>query len=190
MVSQQMMRLKKSCRSCAPHLLSRMLLIAAFISMVTSNVRADSGTVLWKQIAGPFTVTAFTSESPLRTGPTDISFLVEGTDQPHPVVDAQVFIELDNEAGAIIRAEATHQQARNKLLYCSLINVPEAGHWKMKITIEHGAERAELLDRLMVVNPQPLLLAYWKLIAFPPMIIILFIINQWLRRSQSTACHN
>jgi ATP/ADP translocase len=58
----------------------------------------------------------------------------------------------------------------------------EAGHWKMKIIIEYGDERAEVLDHLMVANPQPMLLAYWKLMTFPPMIIILFIINQWMRR--------
>ena len=180
-----MMRLKKSCRSFTRLLLNRVLLIAAFISMMTSNVRADGGTVLWQRTTGPFTVMAFTTESPLRTGPTDISFLVEGTDQPHPVVDALVFIELENEAGATIRAEATHEKARNKLLYCSLINVPEAGHWKMKITIEHGGERAELLDRLMVNGKRPMLIAYWKLLAFPPVVIVLFVVNQWLRRNHT-----
>src|SRR5258708_30780472 len=181
------MGLNKRRRSFTRLLLNRVLLIAAFISMMTSNVQADGGTVLWHRTTGPFAVTAFTTESSLRIGPTDISFLVESIDQPHPVVDAQVFIELENEAGATIRAEATHKQARNKLLYCGLINVPEAGHWKMKIIIEHGGERAELLDRLMVSGKQPMLIAYWKLLAFPPMIIILFIINQWLRRSRSTA---
>jgi hypothetical protein len=100
----------------------------------------------------------------------------------YPIVDARVFLELENGAGKTVRAEATHRLARNKLLYCSLINLPEAGHWKMKITIEYGDERAEVLDHLMVANPQPMLLAYWKLITFPPMVIILFIINHWLRR--------
>lgn len=183
MVYQQVMGLKKRCRSFTRLLLNRVLLIAAFVSMMTSNVQADGGTVLWQRTTGPFAVTAFTTESSLRIGPTDISFLVESMDQPNPVVDAQVFIELENEAGASIRAEATHKQARNKLLYCGQINVPEAGHWKMKIIIEHGGERAELLERLMVSGKQPMLIAYWKLLAFPPVVIVLFVINQWLRRN-------
>jgi hypothetical protein len=185
MVYQQMMRLKKSCCSFAAHHLSRTLLILTFISMVTSNVRADGGTVLWQRTTGRFIVTAFSNENPLRTGPADISLLVESADDLHPLVDAQVFIELENEAGATIRAEATHKHARNKLLYCGLINVPEAGHWKLKIIIEHGAERAELLDGLMVSGRQPMLIAYWKLLACPPVVIVLFVVNQWLCRNRT-----
>jgi hypothetical protein len=96
-----------------------------------------------------------------------------------------VFIELENEAGATVRAEATHDQARNKLLYCSLINIPEAGHWTMKIIVQYGAEKAEVLHDLTVAKPQPMLLAYWKLMAFPPMLVMLFVTNQWLRRNRS-----
>jgi hypothetical protein len=33
-------------------------------------------------------------------------------------LDARVLIELEHEAGTIIRAEATRSQAQNKLLYC------------------------------------------------------------------------
>ena len=179
---QQIMVLRKNDRLLFGDLLLRMVIIAMFVSTLTGTVRADGGTVLWQRKTGPFIVTVFTAESPLRTGPTDISLLVESADEPHPLVDAQVFITLENESGTTVRAEATHRQARNKLLYCSLINLPEAGHWKMKIIIEYGDERDEVLDHLMVANPQPMLFAYWKLMAFPPVVIVLFVVNQWLRR--------
>jgi hypothetical protein len=182
MVCQQMMGFRKRCRSFAPHLLRRTLLIATFISMVTSSVRADGGTVLWQRTTGPFEVTFFTAQMPLRRGPVDLSVMLEEAGETRPIVDARVFIQLENEAGKTVRVEATHGQARNKLMYCSLINLPEAGHWKMKLVIEHGDERAEVLDHLMVANPQPMLIAYWKLMAFPLIMIVLFIINQWLRR--------
>ena len=185
MVYQQMMRLKNSRRRC--HLLIRMLLIAASISAATNSIRADGGTVLWQRTTGPFQVTLFTAQTPLRKGPGDLSVMLEEAGETRPIVDARVFVELENGAGKTIRAEATHRLARNKLLYCSLINLPEAGHWKMRIIIEYGDERAEVLDHLMVSNAQPMLLAYWKLMTFPPMIIILFIINQWLRRSRGRA---
>jgi hypothetical protein len=86
-----------------------------------------------------------------------------------------------------IRAEATRSQARNKLLYCSLIDLPWAGHWKMRVRARRGDDRAEVLQDLSVAAPQPLLLSYWKLMAFPPTVIILFVINQWLRRRRSIA---
>jgi hypothetical protein len=187
MVYQQMMRLQNTRRSFTEHLLVCMLLIAASIATVTSRVRADGGTVLWQRTTGPFQVTLFTAQTPLRKGPTDLSVMLEEAGETRPIVGARVFVELENGSGKTVRAEATHRLARNKLLYCSLIDLPEAGYWKMKIIIEYGDERAEVLDHLMVANPQPMLLAYWKLITFPPMIIILFIINQWLRRSRSAA---
>jgi hypothetical protein len=179
-----MMVLRKSDRPLFGTLLLRMVFIAMSVSTLTSIVRADGGIVRWRRTTRPFTVTAFTTESPLRTGPTNISLLVESADEPHPVVDAEVFITLENETGTTVRAEATHRQARNKLLYCSLINLPEAGFWKMKIIIEHAGERAEFLDHLIVSEKQPMLIAYWKLLAFPPTIMILFVINQWLGRKR------
>jgi hypothetical protein len=179
-----MMRLIQSGRQLTGHLLLRMLFIAVFVSMLTNLVRADGGIVLWQRTTEPFTVTVFSTETPLRPGTADISVLLEDAAGRRPVMDAQVFIELEHEAGMRVNAEATHSQARNKLLYCSLINLPVAGHWKVRLTADRGGERAEMLGNLTVARPQPLLFSYWKLIAFPPVIIILFIINQWLRRSR------
>ncbi len=184
MTFQQMMVTRNSDRRLLRTLFLRMMFIALSVSMLTSTVRADGGTVLWQRTTEPFTVTVFTAESPLRTGPTDISLVVESADESHRLVDAQVFITLENEAGTTVQAEATHRQARNKLLYCSLINLPEPGHWKMKIIVEHGSERAEFLDHLIVSGKKPMVIAYWKLLAFPPTIMILFVINQWLGRNR------
>ena len=162
---------------------SVLLLLALSASALTQVVRADGGVVLWQRTTGPFTVTLFSTEATLRPGPADISILLERPGGHTPVMDAQVFIELEHEAGAIINAEATHSQARNKLLYCSLINLPEAGRWKMRLNVSRGDERAEARGKLTVARPQPILVAYWELISLPPVIMILFIINQWLRRS-------
>lgn len=180
-----MMKLRKSRQRFTGHHLMRMLLIATCLSTVTSSVRADGGTVLWQRTTGRFQITLFTAQMPLRRGPVDLSVMLEEAGETRPIVDARVFIQLENEAGKIVRAEATHQQARNKLLYCSLINLPEAGHWKMKLIIERGDERAEVLDDLMVANPQPMLFSYWKVMAFPPILIMLFIINQWLLQNRT-----
>jgi len=114
------------------------------------------------------------------------SFLLENVGDPCPVVDAEVFIDLKNEAGATVNAEATHRQAQNKLLYCSLIDLPEAGNWKAKIIVKEGGETGEALGDLTVIGAQPMFFAYWKLMAFPPVIILLFIINQWLSRRRTS----
>jgi hypothetical protein len=176
---------KAGCRLTS-HLWPSLLLIAIAFVTATRVVRADGGVVLWQQTTGPFTATVFSAETPLRPGPADISVLLEGTGGHHPVLNAHVFIELENETGMTVNAEATHGQARNKLLYCSLIHLPTAGHWKMRLIVKLASESASALGDLTVASPQPILLPYWKLVSFPPVIMTLFIINQWLRRSRVT----
>jgi hypothetical protein len=159
-------------------------LLVVFISLspLVQIARADGGVVIFQRTSAPFTITLFSTEMPLRPGPADLSVLLEQADGHSPILDAQVFMELQDEAGMIIRAEATRNQAGNKLLYCSLINLPAAGHWKIKLHIRRGDSTAEMLSDLTVAAPQPVLLSHWELIAVPPIIIILFILNQWLRR--------
>jgi hypothetical protein len=161
-----------------------LLLIFIFLSPFARIARADGGVVLWQQTSAPFTITVFSTDMPLRPGLADLSVLIEPTDGQSPILDAQAFIELEHEAGTIIRAEATRSQAQNKLLYCSLINIPEPGQWKMRLRVRRGDSSAEVLSDLVVAAPQPVLLSHWELIAVPPIIIGLFITNQCLRRKR------
>ena len=159
-----------------------LLLVLISLSPLVQIARADGGVVIFQRASPPFIITLFSTEMPLRPGPADLSVLLEQPDGHSPILDAQVFIELEHEAGMIIRAEATRSQARNKLLYCSLINLPAAGHWKIRLHIRRGDSRAEVLSDLVVAAPQPVFLSHWELIGVPPIIIILFILNQWLGR--------
>jgi hypothetical protein len=164
------------------HMWSFLLLIVILLPLFDRIARADGGVVLWQRISAPFTITLFSTEVPLRPGVADLSVLLESTEGHSPILDARVLIELEHEAGTIIRAEATRSQARNKLLYCSLINLPAAGHWKIRLHIRRSDTRAEVLSDLVVAPPQPVFLSHWELIAVPPIIIGLFILNQSLRR--------
>src|SRR6266850_3040420 len=159
-----------------------LMFILICVPALVRVARADGGVVMCQRTSAAFTITLFSTETPLRPGPADLSVLLEQPDGHSPILDAQVFIELQHQAGMIIRAEATRSQARNKLLYCSLINIPKSGQWKMKLHIIRNDTRAEMLSDLVVAAPQPVFLSHWELIAVPPIIIILFILNQWLRR--------
>jgi len=163
---------------------SHLLLVFLMLSLVRT-ARADGGVVFCRRTGAPFDITVFFAEMPLRPGLADVSVLLGEPEGQLPILDAQVFIELEHERGMIIRAEATRSQARNKLLYCSLIDIPLSGRWKIRVHVMHGNQAAEVLNDLVVAAPQPLLLSYWKLTAAPPIIIILFVVNQWLRRRSS-----
>ena len=170
----------KSKAAIAHHLLNGVLPLIASILAMGISIRADGGSVLWQRTMGSMTVTAFTTQSPLRPGPADISFLVENNEQSRPILDAQLFVTFQSETGVTMRTEATHAQARNKLLYCTLIDLPKPGHWKMTLLAVRGAERIELVSDLPVSEPQSPLVAYWKLLAFPFTIAIVFVFHQRL----------
>ena len=165
------------------------LLLVFILSPLVQIARADGGVVIFQRASPPFIITLFSTEMPLRPGPADLSVLLEQPEGHSPILDAQVFIELEHERGMIIRTAATRTQARNKLLYCTLIDVPLSGRWRMRVHVIHGNQVADVLSDLVVAAPQPLLLSYWKLTATPPLIIVLFIVNQWLRRGRSINEH-
>jgi len=146
--------------------------------------RADGGVVIFQQTSATFTITLFSAEMPLRPGPADLSVLLEQPDSHSPILDAQVSMELQHETGMVIEAQATRIQARNKLLYCSLINLPKSGQWKIRLQVRRGDSSAEVRSNLVVAAPQPVLLSHWELVAVPPIIIGLFITNQCLGRKR------
>ena len=160
---------------------SFLLVVLISLFPLVQIARADGGIVIFQRPSPPFIITLFSTEMPLRPGSADLSVLLE-TEAHSPILDARVFIELEHEGGTIVSAEATRSQARNKLLYCSMMNFPLAGTWKIRVHVTHGNKAGEVHSDLVVAAPQPLLLSYWKLTAAPPVIFILFLINQWLRR--------
>ena len=171
------------------HLLDETVLIVIAIFASAIIVRADGGVVLWQRTTGSITVTAFTTQSPLRTGPADISFLIENHEQSRPILDAQVFFALEDESGATLRGEATHAQARNKLLYCSSMNLIKTGRWKMSLIVMHGTEKTNLVNDVEVIKAQSQLVTRWKLLVFPFAIISLFIIHQRLAWKEKPLAH-
>jgi len=128
--------MRKSDRNALVQRWSILLLVLISLSLLTQIARADGGVVLWQRISAPFTITLFSTEVPLRPGVADLSVLLESTEGHSPILDARVLIELEHEAGTTIRAEATRSQARNKLLYCSLINLPSPGQWKVRLQVK------------------------------------------------------
>ncbi len=78
--------------------------------------------------------------------------------------------------------QATREMAQNKLLYSALLTLPEAGSWKLEVTIKREKEAASVLGQVSVAVPRPFLLSYWRSLSLPPLVIALFCLNQWLKR--------
>jgi hypothetical protein len=144
---------------------------------------ADGGVVQMQRSSGRFVITVFTAPVPLRAGPADISILIQDRNSHHPVLDAEVTMSLYQEGREAIKAEARREQATNKLLYVALVSLPEAGRWKMEVAVVRNSEETRISGPMMVAPPLPFLLAYWWMLALPPVAIGLFVINQWLKKT-------
>lgn len=78
--------------------------------------------------------------------------------------------------------QATRNVAQNKLLYSTLMNLPEAGQWELEVTINQGGSEASVLGQIWVAQPRPFLLSYWRSLSLPWIVVALFAMNQWLNR--------
>ncbi len=65
------------------------------IALLATPLFADGGAVLSRQESGPFVITLFAAPVPLRSGPIDLTVLVQTRDTLEPVVAAEVSIRLE-----------------------------------------------------------------------------------------------
>ncbi len=153
-----------------------------FIATAWFEAHADGGAVQFEKSAGPFVITVFTTPSPLRAGPVDISLMIQSRENQQPVLDCHALVQLHKEGAMSIRSEATHEAAQNKLLYAAQVKVPEPGPWELEAAIKHGNDLINVAGEITVASSNPVLLIYWRSLALPPLFISLFAVNQWLKR--------
>lgn len=171
-----------ACNRVAKTAATAMLLVAIAWMPDIIRTHADGGAVQFEKSAGPFVITVFTTPAPLRAGPVDISLLIQSRDSRQPVFDCQALVQLRKEGAMHIRSEATHEAAQNKLLYAAPVNVPEPGFWELEVAIEHRDDSIKVAGEITVAPSNPVLLVYWRSLVLPPLFILLFALNQWLKR--------
>ena len=143
---------------------------------------ADCGALRLRQEAGPFTVSVFTTPEPLRAGPADVSVLVQDRATHEVLLEAEVTLVLRGPDGAQVMLPASRAQARNKLLQAAALDLPLPGAWTLSVTVRRGLEEATVACDIPVEPAAPPLRAVWPLLALPPAAIVLFALNQRLRR--------
>lgn len=157
------------------------LLAPVLLLICTNLLKADSGVMQFRKEAGPFLVTLFSSPSPLRAGPADLSVLVESAQTRTPILDAAVSLHLRSESGREADAGATHEQATNKLLYAALPTIPGPGTWEVQVMVSRQTTLAKAVGSIQVLPAPPAIVHYWPYFAIVPCLIGLFILNQYLK---------
>jgi len=140
---------------------------------------ADGGAVILHHEGKGLVVTVFESPAPAHAGLVDLSVLVQKADSLDPVLDATVTLVLKQ--GELEQsAQATREQAQNKLLYAAAVDLSRPGNWDYVIHIQSGTEKEELAGTLTIGSEPAKLSAYWIYFIWPPILILLFVVHQWL----------
>jgi hypothetical protein len=162
------------------------LLLSALLILAPAGALADGGAVQLRKEAGGLVITVFASPSPLSIGPADISLLLQNRDGLDPVLDANVSLLFrQDDSGIEFQARPTHQQARNKLLYAAPVMFSRPGGWRITVTIKRNGEETSAAGILQVIPARDKAVSYAGYLAFPPVMIVLFVIRERLIRRRS-----
>src|SRR4029077_2177515 len=96
----------------------------------------DGGTVRLSLMRSGYLITVFSSPSPFRAGPVDISVLVQDASTGEPVPQARVTVRMTKMGLEPLEYPATHEVATNKLLHAAEFEIPTPGRWKLEVEVE------------------------------------------------------
>lgn len=160
---------------------------ALLVLALTAPLLANGGTVrLSREPVGPYLVSVLTSPTPLRTGPVDVSVLVQDSAE-EVVPGVAVLVEahplgLDADP---IRHGATRQQATNKFFLAAKFDVGTPGEWEFRVHVGEG-EGGTVRFRATLTDPtlldRPYLLAALLLL---PVIVVGWLLGRNGRDAQS-----
>jgi hypothetical protein len=184
------------------------LIILLLTILMPWPAKGDGGVVLLRESQGPFSVTVFGGPERTPDGLSDVSVLVQWRYNGEVVLDAGVTLAVDSPNGlAMDRSEpfcgvsgppaaiqsgdmreplagvaATRDQASNKLLYAATLKLNATEGKRLHVYVVRGAENARFECPLLVTKTTPKSALLWPYLAFPPIVIMAFWMNQWLRR--------
>jgi hypothetical protein len=139
------------------------------------------------ELKGSYRITVFTSPTPLRAGPVDISVLVQEADtgEPASAVRVSIGVERRGSPDEAIRRRATTEAATNKLYYAANFDLTEPGWYWVEVSIDGPLGEAEVDFEMEAAEAPPPWLAMSPWVGWPVLAIVLFGIHQLLVRRRS-----
>ncbi len=154
------------------------LLLAATASLA----RGDGGTLRFSERRGDRQISVFTSPTPLRAGPVDVSVLVQAADSGATPSEEPITVHAwpIQHAQARTSAPATTEAATNKLLRAAQLEFSEPGTWRIEVTMPGSTNGPPIGFDVEVAEPPPAWLDLGLWIGWPLLAIGLFAVHQWL----------
>lgn len=157
-------------------------LILSVLLLAASDARGDGGTVRVSEPRGRWQITAFTSPTPLRAGPIDVSVLVQDakTNRPDPAASVTVTATSRTTPPVVVSEPATADAATNKLLVSAVFDLPHGGWWDFRVEVRAAGEAREVTFEAEIAEPLPewLSLAGW--VGWPAAAVLVFAAHQVL----------
>jgi hypothetical protein len=158
------------------------LAIVLLLGPAAVEAWADGGTLRLVERAGNYRISIFTSPTPLRAGPVDLSVLVQDAENGAPIEGVRVTVSLTSRTapGSILRTKATAAAATNKLLRAALVDLPEPGLWNVEVACQGEGEPALVEFQMEAGPPLPRWLAVWPWFIWPAAAVLLFGVHRLL----------
>jgi len=160
------------------------LLSCQLIALSPCWARADGGTVRLSEERGGYRITVLTSPTVLRTGPIDVSVLVQEADTGELAFGVHVTVKVTPRGATAVTYEgsATTEAATNKLCYSAIFDLPEPGWYSVEVSVDGVLEKAEVRFDLEAAPALPSWLAMLPWLGWPVAAVALFGIHQVLVR--------
>ena len=163
-----------------------LVLVSALLLGPSSALRADSGAVRLRERVGPYEITVFTSPTPFRQGPVDVSVLVQDGATGERVPEAQVTVYVRAPGtGPILEYRATTEAATNKLFRAAEFQLPESGWWNVAVVVDGPHGPARVWFGVQADEPLPRWLDLWPWFSWPALVVALFGVHRVLVRKKA-----
>ena len=146
------------------------------LAVVPASALADAGAVRVSETHGDRQITVFTSPTPLRAGPVDVSVLVQDKATGDVVLNDTIEVEAapSGDTLAAIHAQASSAEASNKLYQAAEFTLPHAGRWTFTVDVLRARSSSQLHFEVEAGEPLPPWQTLWPWFGWPFLVIALF----------------
>jgi len=145
-----------------------------FLGPWCAPAAADGGTLRLSAKKGGYQLSVFTSPTPFRAGPVDISVLVQDSSTRALMPHARVTVRITKLGQPAIEYPATREAATNKLFHAAQFVLPEPGRCQMQVEVEGLHGTAVIGGEIEAAGPLPRWRETWPWIGWPALAIALF----------------
>jgi hypothetical protein len=161
--------------------------VSSFLLPPSTFLRADGGAIRLSEKQGGYRITVFTTPTPVRAGPVDISVLVQdaATGEVEPDVRVAIRVTRSGHPDSAVHRPATKDEATNKLYYAAAFDLTKPGWYSVAVCLDGALGVAQVGFEAEAADPLPPWLTVWPWVGWPVLVILLFGMHQLLVRRAS-----